>query len=682
MLSFAATPGAPAGTCVAVPMGINACPTWVGIYDYSSSENTSADSDGAFAEALSPAGDRVFVTVTSGDPTATYNGSAGGSNIATVAYDTASGAQLWVARYTGAGHHQDFPTAITLSPDGTRAFVTGVQNMDVLDAYELVGDYVTIAYDTATGAQLWVADYQAPGPYPTLCCGLSHNQYSEALSVAVSPDGSRVAVTGFSGQSPSDGFDVAFATVVYDADNGNQLWSQRYDDPTNGFSSGHGVIFSPTGSLLYATGTGAINTQANHSEFRAFAYDAATGAAVWSTGNDFGNQNHNYGDLFALSHDGRRLYIGGQEDVQLGTPETSNFGIIAIDAETGAELWSSTYAGPMAGINRPIAMALSPTGDRLFLTGGDQYQLATSTLDTVAFDAASGQQAWSATFMSGDTFDEAIGMAITPDGSRVFVTGQAGASVLGGRGDIVTIGYDTKTGNQVWAARYNSSATLTDTDFPSSVVILPDETGLIVTGTFATPGSMNVFLYEAGTMRYDLIPPPPVQLTGVVSRKSHADAGTFDVDLTSGNGIECRSGGDNGDYTMVFTFANTLANVGGASVTSGTGSIASSNIDSNDAHNYVVNLTGVTTAQQLAVNLANVTDSLGNFSSAVSASMGVLVGDVNGSRRVDAADVSSVRQQTLQTIDFANFRNDLDASGRIDAADVSIARQQALTSLP
>jgi hypothetical protein len=62
--------------------------------------------------------------------------------------------------------------------------------------------------------------------------------------------------------------------------------------------------------------------------------------------------------------------------------------------------------------------------------------------------------------------------------------------------------------------------------------------------------------------------------------------------------------------------------------------------------------------------------------------MGVLLGDVNGSARVDAADVSRVRQQTLQTITSSNFRADINASGRIDAADVSIVRQQTLTSLP
>jgi hypothetical protein len=60
----------------------------------------------------------------------------------------------------------------------------------------------------------------------------------------------------------------------------------------------------------------------------------------------------------------------------------------------------------------------------------------------------------------------------------------------------------------------------------------------------------------------------------------------------------------------------------------------------------------------------------------------VLLGDVNASSRVDAADVSLVRQQTLQTVTSSNFREDVNASGRIDAADVSIVRQQTLTSLP
>jgi hypothetical protein len=62
--------------------------------------------------------------------------------------------------------------------------------------------------------------------------------------------------------------------------------------------------------------------------------------------------------------------------------------------------------------------------------------------------------------------------------------------------------------------------------------------------------------------------------------------------------------------------------------------------------------------------------------------MGVLLGDVNGSSRVDSTDVFQVRQQTLQNANSSNFRMDVDVSGRIDSTDVFIVRQQTLTALP
>jgi hypothetical protein len=172
---------------------------------------------------------------------------------------------------------------------------------------------------------------------------------------------------------------------------------------------------------------------------------------------------------------------------------------------------------------------------------------------------------------------------------------------------------------------------------------------------------------------------PGIWLQSVVSRMSHAGT-TFDVNLPLfGIGIECRTSGSGGNYTMVFTFANPVASVDSATVTSGTGSVSTAFVQGGA---YVVNLTGVANAQRLGLTLTNVQDSAGNSVASVSPTIGVLIGDVNASGRVDAADVSSVRQQTLQPVTASNFRNDINASGRIDAADVSIARQQTLTSLP
>jgi hypothetical protein len=164
----------------------------------------------------------------------------------------------------------------------------------------------------------------------------------------------------------------------------------------------------------------------------------------------------------------------------------------------------------------------------------------------------------------------------------------------------------------------------------------------------------------------------------------HGDT-TYDVNLPleGTRGIECRTGASAGDHQLVFTFVNDLVNADAitASITSGTGSVSSS-APGADSKEYLVNLTGVANQQNIIVTLTGVQDSAGNSGPVVSPQMGVLIGDVNGSGRVDAADVSSVRQQTLQSITSDNFRDDLNTSGRIDAADVSVARQQTLTSLP
>jgi hypothetical protein len=93
-----------------------------------------------------------------------------------------------------------------------------------------------------------------------------------------------------------------------------------------------------------------------------------------------------------------------------------------------------------------------------------------------------------------------------------------------------------------------------------------------------------------------------------------------------------------------------------------------------------VNLTGVTNAQKITVTLSAVNDGINTGD--VSIPMGVLLGDVDASGRVDSTDVFQVRQQTLQNANSSNFRMDVDESGRIDSTDVFVTRQQTLTSLP
>jgi uncharacterized repeat protein (TIGR03803 family) len=176
----------------------------------------------------------------------------------------------------------------------------------------------------------------------------------------------------------------------------------------------------------------------------------------------------------------------------------------------------------------------------------------------------------------------------------------------------------------------------------------------------------------------------PVQLVSAASRKIHGSVRTFDIRLPlTGNGaVECRSGGMNGNHTLVFTFANALTNVDGANVTSGTGSISSSNIDLDDPHDYIVNLSGVENAQTISVSLTNVTDSIGEFSASVPVSLRVLVGDTNGDGFVNSADISQTKSQSGQAVSASNFREDVTMDGNLNSADISLVKSKSGTGLP
>jgi len=173
-----------------------------------------------------------------------------------------------------------------------------------------------------------------------------------------------------------------------------------------------------------------------------------------------------------------------------------------------------------------------------------------------------------------------------------------------------------------------------------------------------------------------------VPFLGAVSRKVHGTSGTFDIGLpaTGPIGIECRTGGQNGNFTIVFVFANPIVSVANTSMT-GTGSVSGRSTGT-DPHEYVVNLTGVTNAQRLTLTLMGVTDTVGNNTPSVSATMGVLLGDVNGTGIVDGNDVATVQSQTRQPITGTTFRDDVNASGIIDGNDVSMTQGQTRTSLP
>ncbi len=130
----------------------------------------------------------------------------------------------------------------------------------------------------------------------------------------------------------------------------------------------------------------------------------------------------------------------------------------------------------------------------------------------------------------------------------------------------------------------------------------------------------------------------------------------------------------------IFAAAVTVQNVTVTPGAGGTASLAAPNGFSVSSSQVTVNLTNVSNAQTLTINLLGVSN--GVRSGNVSVPMSVLLADVNSNGVVDGNDVAAVQSNTRQPVNNITFRHDVNTTGNIDGNDVSITQGQTRTSLP
>lgn len=269
----------------------------------------------------------------------------------------ARGTQLWASLYLGPGGSTK-ASGMVVSPDGAQVFATGT-------SAEAGGttDFVTVAYNTATGAKLWSQKL----------CGFS---MCSAADVKVSPDGSTVYVTG---QVPWAGPPDAYGTEAISAATGRKLWRERYEQ---GFSTPASLAVSPDGSMIYVTGTTGTTTVTPMSDYTTVAYHA-TGAQAW-VAHYAGPVKDSTAASVAVSPDGATVYVTGTSGARpaKGVAYT-RIVTIAYSAATGSQLWRAQY-GVRKQDSSAVALAVSPHGSTVFVAGTSQRRQG-SYLVTVGY---------------------------------------------------------------------------------------------------------------------------------------------------------------------------------------------------------------------------------------------------------------------------------------------------------
>ena len=148
---------------------------------------------------------------------------------------TAGAAGGWLRRYAGPNNAQDMLSDIAVAPDGGAVYATGT-------SYSSSGhEAVTLAYDQRTGARLWAAPSRRCKSFAGI-----------AQAIAVSPDSSRVYVTGA-------GATGGYFTIAYDATTCSKLWASAYHGPMNDDLARDITVAPSSGAMLFVTGVSYVS---------------------------------------------------------------------------------------------------------------------------------------------------------------------------------------------------------------------------------------------------------------------------------------------------------------------------------------------------------------------------------------------------------------------------------------
>ena len=385
-----------------------------------------------------------------------------------------------------------------------------------------------------------------------------------------------------------------------------------------GFSS----RFSQNGDYYYVGGNMGTN-------IGGFGVDAATGVLTALAGSPF---------------------PAGASNV-LGYATDSAGRLYGIDSTNGLRAFTSSGGALTPVTGNPFASGLSARRFGIVHPSGNFYIVAGNTGNNVGVYQISGSGA---------------ATTLTPVGGSPFATSGTTANALASNAD----GKFLYVANRI-SRNITTFSVTTGTGVLAFQSVLPSN-------TLGTSGAINGIAYVAGTF-------PPVQVESVKSQQSHDGAGTFEIDFpVSGTprGVECRSGGGGGNYTVLLEFSCTLTSVGSVSASeNGCGTLSAAGMISGDT--YVVSLAGVCDAGLVAITLTDVNDSCANHSDSVSTpQMGFLIGDANGDGFVNSGDALQTRNRSGQVTDAINFRSDVNADGFVNSGDTTVVRARSGTSLP
>lgn len=308
-----------------------------------------------------------------------------------------------------------------------------------------------------------------------------------ASDVVASPDGNSTFTLGTTSTAAA-GIDATI--VAHDAASGTQLWVAKQAGPGTTADLPSEIAVAPDSGLVFLAGT--ICTAATATEtcdLVVSAFDAASGSNVWETRVDGPGDDYDSGTGIAVSPEGDRVYVSGVETSLLTGGDAA---LVALEAEDGDVLWESTYDS-VRGFDSALSVALSDDGEIAFIAGPSPGSGTGRDFATIAHDADTGERLWVARRDDHGGDDLVTGMAA--GGGIVIVTGTTDDGAQALIAEYATVAYDAGSGEMLWTAKYDGGSF----DLPLDISLSPEGGAVYVTGmSRGTTGG-----YDMATAAYD-----------------------------------------------------------------------------------------------------------------------------------------------------------------------------------
>lgn len=303
-------------------------------------------------------------------------------------YDAGSGALAWEDLHDRAGRND---VARAVVGGGGRIYAGGYAISATANR-----DAVLRAYDAATGALVWSALRDSGG-------------HDEISTQTIAADGPRV----FAGGIAAPAGDTDWVVHAHRADTGELLWQSTFD----GGDFDHTVALAARGGRVFSGGVTTSADVVRH--FTVRANDAATGALLWE------DRQPGMSGYFFATDVAWQLVAVDQQVIAAGSvgsdDGTIHFAVRAYDAATGALLWSDVVDG---GAGADVAFSIAAEGNRVFVggTGGpacSSFDAANCDIVVRAYNANTGAVMWESSTDVAGSDDQVMQVAVA--GNRLAV---------------------------------------------------------------------------------------------------------------------------------------------------------------------------------------------------------------------------------------------------------------------